>query len=109
VVLNTVRMSHEQTSVLMPLGEGLDPSNRWVKLARLVPWEMAEAAYGKRFRGDRGGQRPLSARVALGALIIRERLSLTDRETVAQIGKIRICSISWGMRRFRARSRLMRR
>jgi hypothetical protein len=80
-----MHMQGEQTSFLMPLGEGLDPTNRWIRLSRLVPWHLVEGEYGKRFRRDRGGHRPLTARVALGALIIKERLGLTDRETVEQI------------------------
>ena len=75
----------EQTSFLMPFGADFDESNRWVRLARLVPWLVAESEYGKRFDHDRGGHRPLSARVALGALIVKERLGLSDRETVEQI------------------------
>lgn len=81
----SVHMQGEQTSFLMPLGEGLDPTNRWIKLGRLVPWHLVEETYGKHFRRDRGGHRPLTARVALGALIVKERLGLTDRETVEQI------------------------
>ncbi len=84
-LLKTVHMDAEQTSFLMPLGEGLDPKNRWVRMARLVPWHMVEQEYGRLFRRDRGGQLPLTARVALGALIVKERLGLTDRETVEQI------------------------
>ena len=75
----------EQTSFLMPFGADLDASNRWVRMARLVPWGAVEEQYGKRFRRDRGGHRPLTARIALGSLIVKERLGLTDRETVEQI------------------------
>lgn len=78
-------MNPEQLSFLMPFGDGLDETNRWVRMARLVPWSMVEDAYGVHFRRDGRGHRPLTARVALGALIIKERLGLTDRETVEQI------------------------
>ena len=81
----TVHMNPEQLSFLMPLGDGLDPDNRWVRMAQLVPWHLVEEEYGRRFRRDRVGRRPLTARVALGALIVKERLGLTDRETVEQI------------------------
>lgn len=80
----TVHMDGEQVSFLMPFGEGLNPNNRWVRMARLVPWQMVQDAYGRHFTRS-SGTRPLSARVALGALIIKERLGLTDRETVEQI------------------------
>ena len=78
-------MNPEQTSFLMPLGAELDPTNRWVRLARLVPWEVATEAYDRQFARRRGGPTPLSGRIALGSLIIKERLSLTDEETVEQI------------------------
>lgn len=74
----------EQTSFLMPFGGDFDETNRWVRMARVVPWSVVEE-YGKRFRRDRGGHRPLTARIALGSLIVKERLGLTDRETVEQI------------------------
>ena len=73
-----------QVSFLLPFGGHLDRSNRWVRLAALVPWAVADQAYAASFTGRRG-PRALSARVALGTLIIKERCGLTDRETVAQI------------------------
>lgn len=80
-----VHMNPEQLSFLMPFGEALDEANRWVRMARLIPWAMVDDAYGSHFRRDGKGHRPLTARVALGSLIIKERLGLTDRETVEQI------------------------
>jgi transposase, IS5 family len=73
-----------QLEFLLPFGGQLDESNRWVRLAKLVPWEVAEKAYAASFKGTRG-PRALPARVALGTLIIKERCGLTDRETVEQI------------------------
>ncbi|MBY0054817.1 transposase [Brevibacillus agri] len=63
----------------------MSKENRWVKLARLVPWAHAEKKYAKSFRKSFRGQKAVSIRVALGALIIQERLQLSDRETVQQI------------------------
>ena len=80
-----MQTNSEQTSFLMPFGGDLDESNRWVRMARLVPWSVVEAEYGKHFQRERGGHRPLTARIALGSLIVKERLGLTDRETVEQI------------------------
>ena len=68
----------------MPFSGKLNPDNRWVKLARLVPRELAEQVYADAFRDDFGAP-ALSARVALGALLIKEREGLTDRGTVAAI------------------------
>jgi len=59
-------MHAEQTSFLMPMGGEFDLTNRWVRMARLVPWEVAEVEYGKHFADRRGGPHPLTVRVALG-------------------------------------------
>jgi hypothetical protein len=67
----------------LPFGGSLDPENRWIKLAALIPWDQVDADYSRHF-GDTGND-AYPARMALGALIIRERLKLTDEETVAQI------------------------
>ncbi len=53
-------------------------------MARLVPWKLAEEFYLESLCDDFGAP-ALPARVALGALLIKERLGLTDRETVEAI------------------------
>ncbi len=68
----------------LPFSGHLDPENRWVALARLVPWELAEEIYHADLCPD-SGQPIVPARVALGALLVKERLGLTDRETVETI------------------------
>jgi IS5 family transposase len=62
----------------------LQNSNRWVKLATMIPWEVVEEIYAQNFKSHTG-PKALSSRVALGALIIQIKLSLTDEETVNQI------------------------
>jgi len=67
-----------------------------VKLAAVMPWEELGAVYNKALSWTEG--RPsLSARVVVGALIIKHMLDLTDEETIAQIRGIRICSNFWGI------------
>ena len=68
----------------MPFSGKLNPQNRWVRLAQIVPWELAEQIYADAFCDDLGAP-ALPARVALGALLIKEREGLTDRGTVAAI------------------------
>jgi len=50
----------------------------------LIPWDEVEAKYRQCFRKKKG-RKAKSVRVALGALIIKEKLNLTDEETVEQI------------------------
>lgn len=69
----------------LPFGGKLDKENRWVQLAQLVPWAEAEKKYGEFFKASLRGQQTLSLRMGLGALIIQERMQLTDRETLESI------------------------
>ncbi len=68
---------------LLP-GTKLSPENRWVIMAELIPWEEFEEEYAKQFKIEKGAPaKPF--RMALGALIIKEQLGISDRETVEQI------------------------
>lgn len=69
---------------VLPFEGKLDANNRWVKLARIIPWGQIENDYADLFPSSTGTvAKPL--RMALGALIIKERCGFTDRETVEQI------------------------
>ncbi len=74
--------NEKQLEFFLPLGGQLSPDNRWVKLAGIIPWAELETKYCKSLKG--AGDRPpaKSIRVALSALIIKERLGTSDRETV---------------------------
>lgn len=69
----------------LPFGGKLSTENRWVKLAALVPWELVEECYAEAMTDSGMGAPWLPGRVAFGALIIKERLGVTDEETVQQI------------------------
>ena len=69
----------------LPFGGKLRSDNRWVKLAKLIPWDEIEEQYAEHFTDSGMGAPAKAARIALGALIIQEKLGLTDEETVAQI------------------------
>jgi hypothetical protein len=55
-----------------------------VKLSKIIPWEEIEQRYAVQLNEERGAP-ALSARIALGSLIIKEKLGLSDEETVEQI------------------------
>ena len=58
--------------------------NRWVVMAQLIPWSQFEETYAENFSESMGAPaKPF--RMALGALIIKEKLVISDRETVEQI------------------------
>ena len=68
----------------MPFGGKLLKTNRWVKLASIMPWERIEQIYMESFQSERG--RPaISSRIAFGSIFIKENDNLTDEGTVAAI------------------------
>ena len=67
-----------------PFQSGLDEQNRWVKMSQCIPWdELAEAYYAG--LSSTQGRPSKDARLVIGAVIIKHKLCLSDRETVAQI------------------------
>jgi transposase, IS5 family len=68
----------------LPFGGKLSANNRWVKLSELIPWADFEAEYAAQMSQGMGAPAK-SFRIALGALIIKEKLGTSDRETVEQI------------------------
>ncbi len=68
----------------VPFLSKLDEHNRWVKLSECIPWDKLAEGYHQNFTSTTG--RPIKdARLVIGAVIIKHKLRLTDRETVAQI------------------------
>ena len=67
-------------------GMKLNPKDEWVILADMIDWKSVEVAYSAHFKSKRG--RPaVSARQALGALIIQSRNRLSDRNLVKEIAR----------------------
>lgn len=71
---------------ILPFSGSLSADNRWVRLAKIVPWDEIEKEYAFMFPSDRGNvAKPV--RMALGSLIIQARCGYTDRELVQQIAE----------------------
>jgi hypothetical protein len=68
----------------LPFGGKLAADNRWVIMANMIPWSEFEAEYAAIFKEEIGAPAK-TFRMALGALIIKEKLGTSDRETVEQI------------------------
>jgi len=69
----------------LPFNGKLRSDNRWVKMAKFIPWKQFDSSYAKCLSGSKMGSPALSVRIAIGALIIKERLGTSDEETVEQI------------------------
>ena len=67
-----------------PLGLKMDPENRWIKKAEVIPWAKIEDRYAELFPSGKGNPaKPL--RLALGSLLIQKQYGYSDRELVEQI------------------------
>ena len=85
----------------MPFGGKLLKTNRWVKLASIMPWEHIEQIYMASFQSERG--RPaISSRIAFGSIFIKENDNLTDEGTVAAIAENPYMQYFLGLTAFQA-------
>ena len=76
-----------------PIGLKMNPENRWVKKAELIPWEEIEDRYANLFPNDTGmPAKPL--RMALGSLLIQKQYGYSDRELVEQITERLVAKMS---------------
>ena len=62
----------------------LDGSNRWVKLAALIPWDDLARTYYK-LMDSKMGTPCKDARLVIGALIIKHKMKLADEEVIEQL------------------------
>ena len=70
-----------------PFERKLNPNNRWVVLAHLIPWDEICGLYLKLVPAGKTGRPALSPRLILGSLIIKHMCNLDDRETVDLISE----------------------
>lgn len=70
-----------------PFEKNLRSDNRWVVLARLIPWDEVCNVYLKNVGTSSTGRPGLSPRVVIGSLIIKHLCNLDDREAVDQISE----------------------
>ena len=65
----------------------LDPSNRWIILSCLIPWDELCSLYYKETGRHTAGRKALNPRIILDSLSIRYFCELDDRETVYRISE----------------------
>ena len=98
---STAQLSIEEFKT--PFQLALSADNRWVKLSRLLPWDELAQVYYKKLN-HKQGRAALDARVAIGAMLIKHRLKLSDRETVATIQENPYMQYFLGLDRFDPRA-----
>lgn len=67
-----------------PFQLNVDKDNRWVKLAALIPWDELAGIYYQSMSADMGAP-SIDARIVIGAMIIKHKMKLDDREVVETI------------------------
>lgn len=71
---------------MLPFGGKLSTENRWVKLSKLMPWDLIEDIYAEKFKNEKAdGRPPISSRIAFGALHIQAAEHFTDEKTIENI------------------------
>ena len=72
------------TDFNQPQGLQMNPKNRWIQKAEMIPWDTIEKEYAKLFPSKTGmPAKPL--RMALGSLLIQKQYHYPDEELVEQI------------------------
>ena len=72
------------TDFNQPMGLKLDPENKWIKKAEMIPWNRIEDKYATLFESTTGTvAKPL--RMALGALMIQKEYGFSGRTLVEQL------------------------
>ena len=84
----------------LPFVGKLLSSNRWVRLSQMIPWHEFEDQYCRNLSGSGQGPPAFSVRMALAALIIKERLGVTDEECVEQIRENPYLKYFCGLKKF---------
>jgi len=82
-----------------PFEQELDKTNRWVKLAAVIPWDELARIYSQKL--DTGsGRKSVDIRMVIAALIVKHKLRLDDRGTVQMISENLYIQYFCGMKEF---------
>ena len=81
-------------------GTRIFAENRWVKLAKIIPWDLVDRKYAENFEGSNTGNPSIESRIAFGAIIIKQDLGLSDEDTVLMIQENPHCQYFLGMSEF---------
>lgn len=68
----------------MPFEAELNPTNRWVLMSQMIPWDEFARAYQRNFPSRRGAP-TIDARIILGVVIIKHLLKLDDEGVIEMI------------------------
>ena len=84
----------------LPFGGKLNKNNRWVRMAEIMPWDYIEEVYLESMSQETG-RAAFPARIAYGAIYVKEQEDLTDEETVEAITENPYIQYFLGLKEFR--------
>lgn len=70
----------------LPVQAKLDANNRWVQLAKALPWDKMASIYYKSMSSKMGAP-GIDARIIIGAMIIKHKEKLDDRGAIIMISE----------------------
>jgi len=82
-----------------PFQVRLDKGNRWIKLGDSIPWDALASIYYRSMSSDMGAP-AIDARTVIGAMIIKHKLKLDDRETIETIRENMYMQYFLGLREY---------
>ena len=68
----------------LPFSGRLNPNNKWIRLAKMIPWEELVGKYTRKMCKD-FGRMSIKPRVAIGALIIKHFKQMSDEDIIEEI------------------------
>lgn len=68
-----------------PFTRHLPSTNRWVQLASSIPWDDIVGVYQAQLNNFSTGASNINPRVAIGALMVKHLLNISDRDTIIAI------------------------
>lgn len=86
-----------------PFENELDSENRWVKLSKLLPWDELVSIYSSSMSKNKG-RYGIEGRLAVGSLIIKHKLGLSDREVIETLKENIYLQYFVGFKRFKKES-----
>jgi transposase, IS5 family len=80
------KVKKENVEQVKPINLGLNPTNRWVQLAHILPWSDLIEAFEKKINVLENSKE-YNSRVVIGTLIIKEKLRISDEEAIQIISE----------------------
>jgi len=85
-----------------PFDQELDSTNRWIVLAKQLPWDDLVRIYSKAM-SKKMGRPGINPRAIIASLIVKHKLRLSDRETVQMIQENMYMQYFAGLSSFRTK------